>query len=291
MANKKISDFPLITAPIPTDIFLIDHLGGTSIMSMGTITNSISTTVINGLSGDTVIAKLSGSFIKKPTTASAQQVLTYSGTTNTWVASAAPQGGAGSSNNVQVWANFNGNAAAYGSGNLVTYAINTPVAGQTTVTVDRTTTWIPLPKIGDWITVSGVTGATSINGTYAITSVDNTNFNIKYVIPSIVTGAVAGTAIVYVVGKKADYNVQKVAKFGVGDYKIYFQNALIDANYATFCTIQPYTAAYGISTTAIIHPTYAPTNSEVRVINVFQDTINNSVHYLDVAIMNVAIYR
>jgi hypothetical protein len=92
MSNKKISEFPIITTSALSDIFLIDHFGTTSTIAMSTVTDSISTTVINGLSGDTVIAKLSGSFIKKPTTASAQQVLTYSGTTNTWVASAAPDG-------------------------------------------------------------------------------------------------------------------------------------------------------------------------------------------------------
>ena len=38
--------------------------------------------------------------------ATAQQVLTFNGSTSTWVASAAPQGG--SSGNVQAWVSFNG---------------------------------------------------------------------------------------------------------------------------------------------------------------------------------------
>ena len=81
------------------------------------------------------------------------------------------------------------------TGNIITYVANTPV-GSTTVTITRTAAWPSLPSIGDYITISGVTGATAVNGTYQVTEASNTTFTVKYIVPSVVTGAVGGTAVV-----------------------------------------------------------------------------------------------
>jgi hypothetical protein len=90
MANKKISEFPVTTSLAGNDAFLINHLGSTSTVAFSSVSNTISQTITNSLTGDTVIQKLSGNFIKKPDTATAGQVLTYNGSTSTWVASALP---------------------------------------------------------------------------------------------------------------------------------------------------------------------------------------------------------
>jgi len=138
---------------------------------------------------------------------------------------------ASGSSSAKAWVNFNGDAASYTTLNTVSYAANSPSAGQTTVTVDRAATWSPLPSVGDWITVSGVTGATGVNGTYQITQVDNVAFNIKYIVPSVVTGTVAGTAIVYVVAIRSSYNVSSVTKNAISVYTINFSTPMADANY------------------------------------------------------------
>lgn len=132
----------------------------------------------------------------------------------------------------KAWVNFNGATASYTSGNTVTYVANSPSAGQTTVTVDRTATWSPLPVVGDWVTVSGVTGATAVNGTFQITEVDNVAFNIKYIVPSVVTGTVGGTAVAYIAAIRSSYNVSSITKNGNGDYTVNFTAALADANYS-----------------------------------------------------------
>ena len=196
-----------------------------------TALSSTSSTSLAGLSA-TVDAK----FIPKPASASAQQVLTYNGSTATWVASAAPGSdgavGVTAINTSKAWVNFNGASAFYTSGNTVTYVANSPSAGQTTVTVDRTATWSPLPVVGDWVTVSGVTGATAVNGTFQITEVDNVAFNIKYIVPSVVTGTVGGTAFAYIVAIRSSYNVSSVTKNGTGDYTVNFSTPMADANYS-----------------------------------------------------------
>jgi len=91
MANKKISEFPITTTLAGGDDFLINHIGTTSTVSFSTVSDTISQTVsssiINSLTGDTVVQKLSANFIKKPASATNGQVLTYNGSTSTWVAS------------------------------------------------------------------------------------------------------------------------------------------------------------------------------------------------------------
>jgi hypothetical protein len=165
-------------------------------------------------------------FIAKPASPSNGQILGYDG--STWIAqnpSIAPT-------SAKAWVNFNGASAFYTSGNTVTYVANSPSAGQTTVTVDRTATWSPLPIVGDWVTVSGVTGATAVNGTFQITEVDNVAFNIKYIVPSVVTGTVGGTAVAYIVAIRSSYNVTSVTKNGTGNYTVNFATPMANANYS-----------------------------------------------------------
>ena len=73
MANKKISDFTTITDAGGADLLLIDHNGTTYNTTVGSLTSN-----------------LGSNFIEKPASATAQQVLTYNGSTSAWVASAAP---------------------------------------------------------------------------------------------------------------------------------------------------------------------------------------------------------
>jgi hypothetical protein len=90
--NKKISEFPIATSLAGGDDFLFNHLGSTATVAFSTVSDTISQTVsssiINSLTGDTVVQKLSANFIKKPASATNGQVLTYNGSTSTWVASA-----------------------------------------------------------------------------------------------------------------------------------------------------------------------------------------------------------
>lgn len=89
--NKKISEFPL-TSLSSNDIFLINHLNTTSTVTFdtlsSTISQNISTNIVSNLTGDNIVQKLSTVFIKKPTTATDGQILTYNG--SNWVASNVP---------------------------------------------------------------------------------------------------------------------------------------------------------------------------------------------------------
>lgn len=74
MANKKISEFPVTTSLAGDDAFLMNHLGSTSTVAF----SSLSAAVTNNS-------------IKLPSVATNGQVLTYNGSTTTWVASAVPK--------------------------------------------------------------------------------------------------------------------------------------------------------------------------------------------------------
>jgi len=91
MSNKKISEFPLTTSLANSDVFLIDHLGSTSTVSFSTVSQTVSSNIVDNLDNNDVTQKLSTNFIKKPTSSTNGQVLTYNGSTSTWVASAAPK--------------------------------------------------------------------------------------------------------------------------------------------------------------------------------------------------------
>jgi hypothetical protein len=78
MASKRVSQLDTITSLNVDDVFVVNQLGSTKKVPYNTITSSISSTVSQNLTGD---------FIKRPPSATAQQVLTYDGSTSTWVAS------------------------------------------------------------------------------------------------------------------------------------------------------------------------------------------------------------
>jgi hypothetical protein len=140
----------------------------------------------------------------------------------------------------KAWVNFNGSATDYTSGNTVTYSAG---ASTTTVTITRASHTV---AVGDSVTVSGVTGATGVNGTYQVTAITGTT--IVYVVPSVVTGTVAGTAVVRVATIRSSYNVSSITKNGTGDYAVNFATAMADANYSTQVSIS------GAINTAYVSP-------------------------------------
>ena len=188
----------------------------------------------------------------------------------------------------KAWVNFNGAAASYTSGNTVTYVANSPSAGQTTVTIDRTATWSPLPVVGNWVTVSGVTGATAVNGTFQITEVNNVAFNIKYIVPSVVTGTVGGTADAYIVAIRSSYNVSSITKNGTGDYTVNFATAMADANYSWSCNGHRGDGVGGcglFSGRGVSGNSYSPTINGIRVASA-----NSSNTEIDVPAFTIQVF-
>ena len=120
MANKKISEFPVTTSLAGNDAFLINHLGSTNTVSFSSLSAAITNDSIKLPSGATggQVLTYNGSTTtwvasavpkELPSTATTGQVLTYNGSTTTWVASAAPAP-ATSSNAfaAKAWVNFDG---------------------------------------------------------------------------------------------------------------------------------------------------------------------------------------
>jgi len=127
----------------------------------------------------------------------------------------------------KAWVNFNGASAGnpdYPTGNTVTYAAG---SSTTLVTVTRSAHSI---AVNDWITVSGVTGATAVMGTFQVTAVTGTTF--QYIVNSVVSGTVGGTAVVRVTTIRSQYNVSSITKNGTGDYTVNFATAMTDTNYS-----------------------------------------------------------
>jgi hypothetical protein len=127
----------------------------------------------------------------------------------------------------KAWVNFNGASAGnpdYPTGNTVTYAAG---SSTTLVTVTRSAHSI---AVNDWITVSGVTGATAVNGTFQVSAVTGTTF--QYIVNSVVTGTVGGTAVVRITTIRSSYNVSSITKNGTGDYTVNFTTAMADAYYS-----------------------------------------------------------
>jgi hypothetical protein len=100
MQNKKISEFPVTTSLAGDDIFLINHLGTTSTVAFSTLS-----------------AAVSNDSIKLPSGATGGQVLTYNGSTSTWVASAALKELPESATNGQVLT-YNGSTSTWVASSL-----------------------------------------------------------------------------------------------------------------------------------------------------------------------------
>ena len=128
MAGKTISEFTDAGALQGSDYFLIDRGSSTLKVSGSTVTNSITSSASGAFASKTDLTSLSSTvdtnfalkstitslsstvddnFIPQPASASAQQVLTYNGSTTTWVASAAPNGSTGPTS-AKAWVNFDG---------------------------------------------------------------------------------------------------------------------------------------------------------------------------------------
>lgn len=131
MANKKISQFPVTTSLAGNDAFLINHLGSTSTVAFSSLSSSITNDSIKLPSGATggQVLTYNGSTTtwvasavpkELPQTALSGQVLTYNGSTSTWVASAVtnPQ----NPSNAKAWVFFDGSRDS--SGALNTSATN-----------------------------------------------------------------------------------------------------------------------------------------------------------------------
>lgn len=93
------------------------------------------------------------------------------------------------------------------------------------------------------------------------------------------------------VGIRGSGNVSSITDNGVADYTINFNYAFSDANYAVSLSSQPDRSSYGIGA-PIIHPSFNPTTSGVRVVNYFQDDNNNAVYYgTDSPYYHVIVFR
>jgi hypothetical protein len=191
----------------------------------------------------------------------------------------------------KAWVNFNGDLVEYTSGNTVSYVANSPSAGQTTVTVNRTSSWTPLPVVGDWITVSGVTGATAVNGTFQITQVDNSQnaWLIRYIVPSVVTGTVAGTAVVRSTAIRSSYNVSSITKTGNGYYTVNFATAMANANYVVVGSATPWVdtnrgAIVDLDPTDGTFTPLTTTSAKIRTVAVDTGPAPDSVPLITVAI-------
>lgn len=130
--NKKISEFPVTTSLAGNDAFLINHLGSTSTVSFSSLSSSIT-----------------NDSIKLPSTATGGQVLTYNGSTTTWVASAVPKELPQTATTGQVLT-YNGSTSAWGASSLSAQGF----------TVSKSTngyTYLPNGIIMQW----GITGIIS----------------------------------------------------------------------------------------------------------------------------------
>ena len=159
MANKKISEFPVITTPAGNAAFLVNHLGSTSTVSFSSLSSVVS-----------------NDSIKLPSGATGGQVLTYNGSTSTWVASAAPKelpqtastgqvltydGGTsawvavGTGASLKTWVNFNGTNTVSIRGSANVSSITDNGTGDYTVNF---TTAMPDANFAVLCTADGTTG-------------------------------------------------------------------------------------------------------------------------------------
>jgi len=185
----------------------------------------------------------------------------------------------------KAWVNFNGATIAndYTTGNTVTY---TAGASTTTVTVTRSSHAV---SVGDSITVSGVTGVAGVNGTFQVTAVTATTF--QYIVNSVVTGTVAGTAVVRVATiRGTPYNVSSITKNGTGDYTINFATPMADANYTVVgSNEQQVTGALNWIGFNVADSTTPRTNGSARVLCWYGGTATNKTN-LDSSVISIQVF-
>ena len=124
MPNKKISEFPTTTTLAGNAAFLINHLGTTSTVAFSSLSAAVTNDSVKLPSGATggQVLTYNGSTTtwvasaaprELPQTATGGQVLTYNGTTSTWVASAAPD--QSTTGSIVAWVNFDATRNAAGA--------------------------------------------------------------------------------------------------------------------------------------------------------------------------------
>ena len=213
MAGKTISEFTDAGALQGSDYFLIDRGSSTLKVSGSTVTNSITSSASGAFASKTDLTSLSSTvdanfalktsitslsstvdtnFIPKPASASAQQVLTYNGSTTTWVASAAPNGSTGPTS-AKAWVNFNGSttspviSASYNVSSITRYdgsAYNS-TAGGNVYKINFTTPMTDVNYI-----VAGTSNKTTGAGSTSWVIMDYTQSPVLPVVPGISTGYV-----------------------------------------------------------------------------------------------------
>jgi hypothetical protein len=198
-------------------------------------------------SSSTTAAACTGNAATATLAASATTAAACTG--NSATASAPFAGSALSKAAAKAWVTINPNAWLYSAANTFTTAYTTNVSAQTsTVTMTKTAAWtaatgvVPamIPQIGDWVTVSGVTGVTSINGTYQVTAVTNVtgNYSFSFVVPSVLTGTAVSTGVslkgvsVIGTGSNTSFNVSSIARGATGTLTVNFTGTpFADTNY------------------------------------------------------------
>ena len=230
---------------------------------------SLSSTVDANFALKTSITSLSSTvdtnFIPKPASASAQQVLTYNGSTTTWVASAAPNGSTGPTS-AKAWVNFDGT-------DILANISGTYSQSGTTVTV--TIAGGHGLSQGQGI-YSNITSGTAVDGSYTVASITSPTIFTYTAGTSLTT---SGNITLNRSSIRSQYNVSSVTKNGTGDYTVNFATPMADANYCVTGTtnrnVDPSNNSIGVK------PGVSPTTSAVRLTtgdyNSNQDTIQNSI--------------
>ena len=171
MANKKISEFPIATSLAGGDDFLFNHLGSTSTVAFSTLSSSIT-----------------NDSIKIPSSATGGQVLTYNGSTTTWVASAVPKELPSTA--------LSGQVLSYDGSTSTWVASSTPIQDFTSSLSSNGYQKLPSGLITQW----GVLSSVSLNQTWHLVnlpiSFPNQIFNVSATISynSTVNGSI-GTVI------------------------------------------------------------------------------------------------
>lgn len=107
MANKKVSEFPVVSQLDNNDYFLINHLGSTSTVSLSTVKTEISNNSVFSLSG-----------------ATDGQTIVYNGSLSKWIPGTSTGGGGTS---LKAWVVFDGTKNIFGQADLTNtnrYIIN-----------------------------------------------------------------------------------------------------------------------------------------------------------------------
>jgi hypothetical protein len=178
-------------------------------------------------------------------------------------ASAPQSGSVLAAGTAKAWVTINPNPWTYSAASLFTTAYTTNNTTTTsTVTMTKTAVWTAatatapamIPAVGDWVTVSGVTGITStasINGTWQVTAVTTISpYTFSFVVPGILTGSPISTAAVLkgvsIIG--TPFNVSSISRTGdktvLGTLLVKFTGTpFADTNYMMLANTNDFTGS------------------------------------------------